>query len=154
VYIRCGRLTCCDYLYFYVRKAKTGKAELICTVCDAKHTNQDDGGGDSITTPDQTGLFKAVCRVASAVRAAKLVLGNVRILFVSNRTRFTVSDNLSANQQAAAQLFPDVTQELLNTDTFEFGPFSDILGARRQPVGLKKRGKTEEDEEEPTDYSE
>ena len=55
VYIRCGRGTCCDYLYFYVRVMHSKKAELICNICDAKHTNnvEEGGSGNSITTNDQ-----------------------------------------------------------------------------------------------------
>jgi hypothetical protein len=134
LYIRCGKRTCCDYLYFYVRKGKAGKAELICNVFDAKH-----GGGDSITTADQTGLYKAVCMVESAVRDAKQVLGDIRLLFVSNRKRLTVPANRTDDQLAAEALFPMVRLELLNKDTFEFGPFSDILGARRKRVGAQRK---------------
>jgi hypothetical protein len=40
------------------------------------------------------------------------------------------------NEQLAAEaLFPMVRLKLLNKETFEFGPFGDILGARRKRVG-------------------
>jgi hypothetical protein len=137
LYFRCGGLTCCDYLYFYVRLGETGAAELICNVIDAKHTNQDDGGGDSITTAEQEKLYKACCNVESAVRAAGLDLGAVRLLFLTNRKRLAERRNDSTDpmpaKQGANALFPEVELELLSKDTFEFGPFSDILWARRKP---------------------
>ena len=146
VYIRCGRRTCCDYLYFYVRLPQTGQAEFICNIDDAKHTNTDEqSGGESVTTADQKGLFDAVVKVHSAVNSAELVLGDVRLLFVSNRNSLAnqkansaTSGHLKTAKQAAQKLFSQVELELLNKDTFEFGPFGDILAARRKKVGKRK----------------
>lgn len=146
VYIRCGRRTCCDYLYFYVRLPQTGKAEFICNIDDAKHTNTNgQGGGESVTTADQKGLFDAAVKVYSAVNRAELVLGDVRLLFVSNRNSIAnqkansaSSGHLKTAKQATQKLFSEVELELLNKDTFEFGPFGDILAARRKKVGKRK----------------
>ena len=145
VYIRCGRGTCCDYLYFYVRVLHSNNAELICNICDAKHTNNIEEGGsaNSITTNDQVGLFRAVQRVHYAVKNANLVLGNVRLLFVTNRdklskpnTKSRAFKRLTAARQAAHKVFPEVQPELLNKASFEFGPFSDILMARRKKESI------------------
>ena len=141
VYIRCGPGTCCDYLYFYVRVMHSNKAELICNICDAKHTNNIEEGGSAniITTNDQVGLFRAVEKVHCAVKNANLVLGNVRLLFVTNRDKLVEPNaespalkRLTAARQAAYNIFPEVQLELLNKDSFDFGPFSDILMARRK----------------------
>ena len=146
VYIRCGRGTCCDYLYFYVRVLHSNNAELICNICDAKHTiNVEEGGkGNSITTNDQVGLFRAFERVHYAVKNANLVLGNVRLLFVTNRDKLAKPNaksrafkRLTAARQAAHNIFPEVELELLNKASFEFWPFSDILMARRKEESIK-----------------
>lgn len=145
VYIRCGRRTCCDYLYFYVRhNSNTNTVELICNIGDAKHTNNvEPGGGEKITTLDQQNFFDTVINVHTAVTSAGLILGDVRLLFVSNRDGFTIPEAqsqpsalLETSKQAAQSLFHHVQLEILNKATFEFGPFSDILLARR-----KKRNK-------------
>ena len=146
VYIRCGRGTCCDYLYFYVRVLHSYNAELICNICDAKHTNNVEEGDseNGITTNDQVGLFRAVQRVHYAVKNANLVLGNVRLLFVTNRDKLAEPNaesrafkRLTAARQAAHNIFPEVQLELLNKASFEFGPFSDILMARRKKESIK-----------------
>ena len=145
VYIRCGRGTCCDYLYFYVRVMHSNKAELICNICDAKHTNnvEEEGSANSITTNDQVGLFRAVENVHCAVKNANLVLGNVRLLFVTSRDELVEPNaespalkRLTAARQAAHKVFPEVQLELLNKASFEFGPFSDILFARRKKKSM------------------
>ena len=138
MYIRCGRGTC-NYLYFYVRVMHSNNVELICNICDAKHTsNVEEGGrGNSITTNDQVGLFRAFERVYYAVKNANLVLGNVRLLFITNRDKLAkpkadsrALKRLTAARQAAHNIFPEVQLELLNKASFEFRPFSDILMAR------------------------
>ena len=121
-------------------------AELICNICDAKHTNNVEEGGlkNCITTNDQVGLFWAVQRVHYAVKNANLVLGNVRLLFVTNRDKLAKPNaesrafkRLTAARQAAHNIFPEVQLELLNKASFEFGPFSDILMARRKKESIK-----------------
>ena len=148
VYIRCGRRTCCDYLYFYVRLTRThNQAEFICNIDDAKHTNSDDEGCcESVTTADQKGLFNAVLKVHSSFDNAGLVLGDVRLHFVSNRNSLSeqkpdskVFKELRKAKQDAQKKFPGVQLELLNKATFEFGPFSDILMARRKRKKRKRR---------------
>ena len=145
VHIRCGRGTCCDYMYFYVRVLHSNNVELICNICDAKHTNNIEEGdsGNSITTNDQVGLFWAFERVHYAVKNANLVLGNVRLLFVTNRDKLAVPneksrtfERLTAARQAAHKVFLEVQLELLNKASFEVGPFSDILMARRKKKSI------------------
>ena len=119
----------------------SNNAELICNICDAKHTsNIEEGGrGNSITTNDQVGLFRAFERVYYLVKNANLVLGNVRLLFITNRDKLAkpkadsrALKRLTAARQAAHNIFPEVQLELLNKASFEFGPFSDILMARKK----------------------
>ena len=72
-------------------------------------------------------------------------MGDVRLHFVSNRNSLSeqkpnsqVCKELMKAKQAAQEKFPGVQLELLNKDTFEFGPFSDILAARRKKGGKRK----------------
>jgi hypothetical protein len=119
---------------------QAGHAELVCNIGDAKHTNNDEeNGGESVTTGDQEGLFACVAKGHSAAKAAKLFLGDVRLLFVTNRKKLAaptdgsdVANNLKKQKKAAKKLFSMAELELLNKDSFEFGPFSDIIQARRK----------------------
>lgn len=87
--------------------------------------------------------YSPLCK--RAVNNAKLVLGDVRLLFVSNIYSFAMPRTISATcqhlttaKQTAQQSFAGVELELLNKDTFEFGPFSDILAAQRKKHGKRK----------------
>ena len=47
VHLKCGKQTCCDCMYFYVRSTVTCGIEFLVTIVDAKHTAKDQGGGNS-----------------------------------------------------------------------------------------------------------
>lgn len=136
VYIRCGRRAICDYLYFYSCKSdKNGTFQFICMVGDAKHSCQK---GTSICTSDQEQLFRALICVDSAMKAKELPIKAVRLVFVTNKTKLSAGragskamKALQSERNKAQKLFPHVNQELLNQESFEFGPFSDILSAER-----------------------
>jgi hypothetical protein len=113
VYIRCGRQACCDYLYFYVRHSHNGEPEFICNICDAKHTSAGRHKTETITPEEQTKLLRAVAKVTTAVNATKIILRDVRLLFVSNRNGLPKS-NLTAANVTAQSLSPGVEQELPN----------------------------------------
>ena len=105
---------------------------------DAKHTTSTIGSTANVTTGDQAGLFGAVLRVNALFKNAGLNIGDVRLLFVTNRkglasqqANSTGALALQAADETARRLFSSVELELLNKDTFEFGPFSDILATRR-----------------------
>lgn len=138
MYIRCGRRTCCDYLYFYT----VDRGTFLGYICDAKHTSNDKGcGGESVTKKDQIGLFKATLKVHAAFSGADLVLRNARLLFVTNRKALanSTSNDLEKAKDAAQGLFPNAKAELLNESTFDFGPLSDILASRRQKRTSKRK---------------
>lgn len=155
VYIRCGRQTCCDYLYFYLTMTEHSGARFICYICDAKHTNKDIEEGESsenISAAEQKGLFEALVKVDSAMRVSKLALGSVRLLFVTNRdglatsrANSNVASALKLARENAQTLKLGVEVELLHKKNFEFGPFSDILQARRKG-GTKRDRSTELDQ--------
>jgi hypothetical protein len=135
VYIRCGKKTICDYIYLYVRLDDTDKAEWIAIIADAKHTGQalETGNGETVTADDQQKLFDALTAVYTAVAVTGAKLSAVRLMFVTNRSGFTRSNDtkLIKAKQTAQNLFSDVKLELLNSTTFDFGPFSDIMFARK-----------------------
>ena len=136
VYIRCGRRAICDYLYFYHCKSDgSANSELICMIGDGKHSCKD---AKSICSSDQEQLFKALRCVASAMEASELRLKFVRLVFVTNKTKLAIGKPgseamlaLERQKTDAETLFPHTNQELLNLETFEFSPFSDILSAKR-----------------------
>ena len=136
VYIRCGRRAVCDYLFFYsCRSSQSKTAQFICMIADAKHSCKND---TSISTADQKQLFKALSCVDEAMKAAKLSLKAVRLVFVTNKMQFSSShsgsnaaEELKRHKEHAEILFPDLKQEILNKECFDFGPFSDILPAKR-----------------------
>ena len=136
VYIRCGRSAICDYLYFYsCRSDSNDTSQFICMIADAKNSCQN---ATSISTSDQGQLFDALICVDSAMKAQKLPLKAVRLVFVTNKTKLSVgkADSkamkaLQSERNKAQKLFPHVNQELLNQESFEFGPFSDIPSAER-----------------------
>ena len=75
MFVRCGKLTCCDYLYLFVRVNASGPNEWVGFIGDAKHTVQaEKGAGDAVTAADQRGLFNALRnsdgRIAYVVRFA------------------------------------------------------------------------------------
>ena len=144
VFVRCGPQTCCDYLYLYA----TGCNEWVAIIADAKHTSQPaaaalvtdaagtsepSGAGDAVTAEDQEGLYNALFHVNAALQAANSKLVGVRLVFVTNRTTLTEgkkdTTTLAECKERARKEFK-VEAELLNRDTFDFGPFSDWLFAR------------------------
>lgn len=135
VYIRCGKNTCCDYLYFYTRMLTSGSFEFLCDIGDAKHTQT---VGADISTADQTKLYNAATNVHASFEAAGLALGDVRLHFVTNKDKLSGQTVGSAKtsflqaQRKARKLFPNVSLEFLNPHTFEWGPFGDIQAARRK----------------------
>ena len=67
----------------------------------------------------------------------------MRLLFVTSRDELVEPNaespalkRLTAARQAAHKVFPEVQLELLNKASFEFGPFSDILFARRKKKSM------------------
>ena len=142
VFVRCGSQTCCDYLYLFVRVDATGTKQWVGFIADAKHTGQVDGGkGDSVTAADQKRLFEALVAVNTAIgKATAGKLSHVRLLFVTNRSKWTKSKDptLLRAKSDAESLLPGVKLELLNQDTFDFGPFSDFLFARREQALVAK----------------
>ena len=132
LYICCGKNTCCDYLYFY----PTAEGQLVANIDDAKHTStpEPSQSGNAITGEDQKGLYDAAVKVNRAIEDMGLKLIAVRLLFVTNRMSFSDSkrSNVAEAKAAARKIWSDVELELLNPSTFDFGPFSDILMARRR----------------------
>mmetsp|Transcript_9442 Transcript_9442/g.23597 ORF Transcript_9442/g.23597 Transcript_9442/m.23597 type:complete len:860 (-) Transcript_9442:234-2813(-) len=164
LYIYTGNNTICDYLYFYVNTEK----KLTCTICDAKHSRlpEPSTAGNTITADDQRKLFQAAVCVNQAIQqitmtaddqrklfqAAEdanqavqqtnqsLTLESVRLLFVTNRDSIAASKNemLEKAKTGATNIWPGIELELLNKSTFDFGPFSDVLFARRQNSKRKR----------------
>ena len=67
----------------------------------------------------------------------------MRLLFVTNRDKLVEPNaesptlkRLTMARQAAHNIFPEVQLELLNKASFEFGPFSDVLMARRKKESI------------------
>ena len=115
------------------------RVEFLCNIDDAKHTTRSRENPESVSTADQDGLFKATTSVRAAFKNAGLDIGDARLLFVTNRngvacptSNSEIARKLQSSKTAARKLFPGVDVELLNRDSFDFGPFSDILAARRQ----------------------
>jgi hypothetical protein len=133
VYIRCGRITCCDYLYIYISRSQNGVTKFLCNICDAKHTSAT--GVENVSTEDQSKLFHAADKVGAAFKSGRLALIDVRLLLVTNRDGLAEPRNnkdFFRSKKNAQKRFSNVALELLNNETFEFGPFSDILAARRK----------------------
>lgn len=105
---------------------------------DAKHT---ESTGNNICANDQAQLFNALVCVQDAISAMneastaeeQLALAAVRLVFVSNKMGLSSSDTTELHRaKAAAQaVFAGAFLEVLNKESFQFGAFSDILGARR-----------------------
>ena len=138
VYIRCGRQTKCDYLFFY--HCGENNSELICMIADAKYSFE--GDKQSISTNEQAKLFDALNKVNDAMEAADLQLKATRLVFVSNKTKLAepklkgkdgpsdAAEKFNKSKESAQKKFK-VELEILNKENFEFGPYSGILFATR-----------------------
>jgi hypothetical protein len=145
VYIRCGTETCCDYMFLYW-KVEGRKTKCIAVLCDAP----EHGSADSVTCGNQTQLFGAVVKVSKAFLNADLPeVTQVYPSFVTKMTYLATdqkTSDASKNQArkllgacaAAQKLFPSLALQMLNKDTFDFGPFTDALFARKSAEGKLK----------------
>lgn len=140
LYIRGGKNTGFDYihLFFTGQDSETNKYTCICMISDAKHTTKEPADS-KITAIDQIGLYKAALKVNKAVERLGYIIQSVRLMFVTNRlgcVDTNISDFVAAKNEVD-KIWPDNRGlELLNEETFDFGPFSDVLMARRH---LQKR---------------
>ena len=119
------------------------KAEWICTIADAKHTT---AVGGNIPGGEQKKLYKAAINVNSAIANMGHGLKDIRLIFLTNKSGLGDSNVTGLNEakECVKQLWPQnekLELELVNHETFDCGPFSDVLMAQRHQ---RKKRKVEE----------
>lgn len=156
VHVKCGRQTCCDYMYFYARvDLESGKRDFVALLVDAKHTAKDQGGGNSqpVTPNEQSGVYAAACRVHQAMSKVGLTLGAVRLVVLTNRSQVAETDsdfNFGVWKETAEDLFnaENLQLKIMNgpdTSEIEIGPLADMLWARCKISRKRKLEEVTED---------
>ena len=111
----------------------------LCTICDAKHTNTE---GTNISGNDQKNLYDAAINVNDAISKMNYTVTDIRLVFVTNKKGKADSKikGLGESKIKVDKLWPNNAElELLNEVTFDCGPFSDVLMARRHQSQKRKR---------------